>query len=201
MTDPNRVISAWTRRIAALRTQAAKPHALTSEVTEAALSMCDELVRELAGAQLTRDHLQAELRLADAAWHELFDIMPSAAVLTDRATAIRKANGAASRLLNVSARHLQGRELLVFAQDRDRFLALRKELDRNGHSPLRTQLILRPRERKPTMTQLEVLMAPGREEAWLWFLTPASSVDADVVSEIGLPTEYERPTLFPDPNA
>ena len=58
MTDPNRVISAWTRRIATLRTQAAKPHALTGEVTEAALSGVDPnpfISQKVSGNQVAID--------------------------------------------------------------------------------------------------------------------------------------------------
>ena len=197
MMDHSRALGGWTRRIATLRKQVGKPHgsAGTGDVTEAALLMCDELVRELAGEQLTRDRLQAELHLAEAAWHELFDLMPCAAVLTDRRAVILKANRTAALLLNVSARHLEGRELLMFAQDRERFLALREELDHNGHTPLRTRFVIRPRERKPMTMQLQVLMAPAREDVWLWFITPAGIVDADSVSEIGLPPEHERPAV------
>jgi PAS domain-containing protein len=197
MMDHSRALGGWTRRIATLRKQAGKPHgsAGTGDITEAALTMCDELVRELAGAQLTRDQLQAELHLAEAAWYELFDSMPYAAALTDRRTVILKANRTAALLLNVSARHLEGKELLMFAQDRERFLALREELDQNGHTSLRTRLMMRPRERKPATMQLHVMTAPGREQAWLWFITPARIVDADAVSEIALPPEHERPAV------
>jgi len=179
MIDATDAASAWARRVAALRTQAARRQrgAASSEDAEAALSMCDTLIRELAGAQLERDRLRAGLRLADAAWDELFDVVPAALLLTDRAGVILKANRAASVLLNVSARHLKGRELLVFVQDREGFCALREQFDGDGHTALHARLMLRPRERKPAMVLLQVMAAPGRDQVCLWTITPAVAAD------------------------
>jgi len=173
------VASAWARRLASLRRESAKRRrgAGQCELAEEALSMCDALVRELGGAQLAQDGLRADLRAAEAAWGHLFDLIPSACVLTDAASSILRANRAAGVLLNVSATHLKGRELLVFSQDRDTFRALLKELDRNASAELRARVTLRPRERKPAVMQLQVAPSPGRDRAWLWILTPAGGAE------------------------
>jgi PAS domain-containing protein len=168
--------SSWARRVATLRTQARRRgQAESSDVAEEALSMCDALIRELAGAQLVRDRLRAEIRAADAAWDHLFEVMPSAGLLTDGASLILNANRAAGLLLNVSATHLKGRELLVFSQDRETFRALLREIAHERFTELRGGLLLRPRERKPLMTQVHVVAAPGPDQAWLWIVTPATA--------------------------
>src|SRR5688500_1634404 len=134
MMAPSDSASSWARRVAALRAYAARKirGAARMDVGEEALSICDALVRELAGAQLVHDQLRAEVRAADAAWDHMFQIMPSACVLTDSTGVILNANPAASKLLNVSATHLKGRELLVFSQDRQTFCTLLKEIAQNG---------------------------------------------------------------------
>jgi PAS domain-containing protein len=191
MIDPIDSASSWARRLAAFRTQVGKrtrgPRG--NDVTEEALSMCDALIRELAGAQLARDQLRADLRVADAAWDHLFHVMPSACVLTNSGGAILNANRAASRLLNVSATHLQGRELLIFSQDRETCRALLDEMQRNRRTELRARVMLRPRERKPMATELHVAVAPGREDAWLWIMTPANA-DATPSLEI-VPSDHD----------
>jgi len=179
MIDSTDAASGWARRLASLRREAARHRrgAAPCDLAEEALSMCEALIRELAGAQLTQDGLRADLRLAEAAWAHLFDLIPSACLLTDGGSTILRANRAAGVLLNVSATHLKGRELLVFSQDRETFRALLKELDRNGSTELRARLTLRPRERKPAVMQLQVVPSPGRDHAWLWIVTPATGAD------------------------
>jgi PAS domain-containing protein len=169
--------SNWARRVATLRAQAAKRNrdAASHELAEQALSICDALIVELAGAQLLCDQLRADLRLADAAWEHLFQIVPSACVLTDRASVILNSNRAASLLLNVSSTHLKGRELLVFSEDRETFRALLKDMEQARRPELRAELRLRPRERKPTMSHAHLIALPERHEAWLWIMTPAAA--------------------------
>jgi PAS domain-containing protein len=193
MSDPIDTASDWAKRLATLRKEAARRSgsAARSELTQEALSMCDALVRELAGAQLTRDRLRADLRIADDAWDHLFDVMPGASLLTDAAGSILKANRAASVLLNVGATHLKGRDLLVFSQDRETFRSLLLELNRNHGAELRARLMLRPRERKPAMMQFHVLPAPGRDGTWLWIVTPATGAGVSPSLEIALPAHDE----------
>jgi PAS domain-containing protein len=148
--------------------------------------MCEALVRELAGAHLTHDRLRADLRVAEAAWDHLFDVMPSGCLLTDDGGSILKANRAAGVLLNVSATHLRGRALLVFTEDREAFRALLAELRPNCSTELRARMILRPRERKPTLMQLQVIPSPRREQEWFWIIAPATSAEATPFLEIPL---------------
>ena len=98
--------------------------------------------------------------------------MPAACVLTDQGGSILKANRAAGALLNVAPAHLKGRPLLVFAEDRETFRALLTEIGRNGSTQLRARVMLRPRERKPAPTQLQVLPSPRDEQEWFWIVTP-----------------------------
>jgi PAS domain-containing protein len=188
MSDPSDSASSWARRLTTLRALASRRGRADQprEVAEEALSLCDALVRELAGAQLACSELRAKVLAADAAWEHLFEIMPGACVLSDGAGVILKANPAASRLLNVSAAGLNGRELLVFSQDRQTFLALLREMGEMRRGELRAELLLRPRERKPVMTQLHVVAAPGREHAWLWMLVRAAATDAPAI-DVGRP--------------
>ncbi len=78
----------------------------------------------------------------------------------------------------MSATHLKGRELLVFSQDRQTFRALLQEIDQKRSTELRAPMILRPRERKPLMTQVHVAPAPGRDQTWLWIVTRPAATDA-----------------------
>lgn len=176
MINPTDPASSWARRVAALRAQLAKGRcgAPSTDLAEDALFMCETVIRELAGTQLTNDRLRADLRTAEAAWDHLFEMMPTACLLTDSTSAILKANRAAGLLLNVSATHLSGRDLVVFSQDREAFRVLLDELVRNGGSALRARLMLRPRERRPTLVQLHVVPATGRDGAWVWNVTRAS---------------------------
>jgi PAS domain-containing protein len=188
MIDPTVVSSGWARRLAALRREAGKRSrgAAASDVTEEALSMCEALVRELAGAQLAHDRLRADLRVAEAAWDHLFDVMPTGCLLTDESGSILKANRAAGALLNVSATHLRGRALLVFSEDREAFRALLTELRPNCSTELRARMLLRPRERKPALMQLQVIPSPRRDQEWFWIVAPATGAEATPFLEIPL---------------
>lgn len=172
--------SSWARRLADLRAQASRRSrpVQPSEVADEALSICEALVRELAGAQLTCERLRADVSAADAAWDHLFHVMPSACVLTDSAGVILSANRAASGFLNATATGLKGRELLVFSQDREIFRTLLKEIQQNVSSEMRAELMVRPRDRKPLMTRLHVVAAPDRDRGWLWMMTRAVATDA-----------------------
>jgi hypothetical protein len=167
----------WSRELAHLRTRAlkARPAAsgtVTPGLTEDTLGMCDSLLRDLAGAYLHCERLHARIHIEVASWERLFDVMPGACVLTDRAGAILNANHAAGALLNIAPRYLRSRDLLVFTDARDLF---RSVLERIACSPedVRITLTLRPRERKPV--KADVLVVPlsrNQPDLWLWFLGP-----------------------------
>jgi PAS domain-containing protein len=167
----------WSRELAHLRTRAlkARPAAsgtLTPGLTEDTLGMCDSLLRDLAGAYLHSERLHARIHIEVAAWERLFEVMPSACVLTDRSGAIVNANQTAGSLLNIAPRHLRSRDLLVFTDPRDLF---RSVLERMACAPedVRVTLTVRPRERKPV--KADVLVVPlsrNQPDLWLWFLGP-----------------------------
>lgn len=167
----------WSREVAQLRAQARKirrgSSAKDAEVAEAALETCDSLLRDLAGAQLECERLQAKVQTEMAIWERLFDVMPRASLLTDSAGYIVKGNSAAGALLNVSARHLKDRQLLVFTRDRDAFRVLLQRMGDGREAEVQGSLGIRPRERRPVPMDVRVVpLSPGAG-MWLWFFVPA----------------------------
>jgi PAS domain S-box-containing protein len=171
-TDP---VRRWTRELAHLRMQAIKLRRRSSvspecEVMDAALAACDGLLRDLAAAQLDRQQLRARIRTEASVWKRLFDTMPSAFLLTDCSGVILDANPGASALLNVSGRHIKGRQLLVYTDNRNEFRELLQRLI-VADGPVETSLKLRPRERRPIDVEVIVTPAsPNHSAAWLWCL-------------------------------
>ena len=173
----------WSREVAHLRAQARKIRRgatpKESEVVAAALEACESLLRDLAGAQQECERLAATVRAEVALWERLFEVMPRACVLTDSGGFIVNANAAAGALLNVSARHLKDRQLLVFTRDRDAFRVLVERLSR-GESELRGSLWIRPRERRLVQIDFQVVgLTPDSSGMWLWFLSPAGAADTE----------------------
>jgi nitrogen-specific signal transduction histidine kinase len=100
-------------------------------------------------------------------------VMPSACILTDGTGTIVTANRAAGSVLNLSAKHLQERQLALFTGDRDGFTALLQRLP-EGDGQLRATLVFRPRDRKPAAMDVEIVCCPEAESGvWLWCLTPS----------------------------
>ena len=173
MTDRTNPVQYWTRelghlrgRVLRLRGSIAEPN---DDLTEAALAAADSLLRELAGAQLECDRLRASSRAQTAEWERLFDAVPCAWVITDRAGTIRDANGMASVLLNLSVKHLKGRHLLVHTENRKVFSDLLARLN-SGAGPDDAVLKMRPRDRRPIEMNVTVMPAPPNESGdWLWY--------------------------------
>lgn len=176
MQDTLDPIPHWTRQLAHLRARALKlgvrrPAAESplGEVVDEALTVCDSLLRDLAGAQLDCRQLRAEVHAETVAWKHLFEIIPTVSVLTDGRGVILDANRAAGLFFNVSAKHLKERQLLLFTADRDAFGSLLQRLA-GERRQLRTSLTWRPRERRPV--EAEVIVAPAspdQSDVWLWF--------------------------------
>lgn len=175
----------WTLAIAELRSRAVKARraALSRdalELIEQSLSLCDDLTRELAGTGVQRaehrtalDEFRKKLDAEAGLWVHLFDEMPSACVETDRSGIILVANRAAARLLNISPRHLSSRLLMHFAEDREQFAQLLRDLSTNRGAP-GCALALRPRERAPVAVEAMVIARdPSDTTSWLWFFSPA----------------------------
>ena len=123
--------------------------------TETALTICDAVLRDLAGAQLEAERLRAAVRTETAKWTRLFEVIPSACILTTAAGVIVEANRAAGQLLSVSAKYLIDRQLLVFSEERQTFTAVLRQCVESGDE-LCVTIMMRPRERRPTPVDLRV---------------------------------------------
>jgi PAS domain-containing protein len=167
----------WTIAIGQLRSRAAKVRRTATspevlEVIDQSLSLCDGVVRELAGTGLQFDDFKVKLDAQTALWSYLFEEIPLPCVETDASGIIFNANRAAATMLNTSVKHLGARLLMHFAEDRDRFGQLLRGLPADG-SRHRASLIIRPRERAPMHVEATVIpRAPGETTSWLWFFTP-----------------------------
>jgi hypothetical protein len=90
MTDIVNPIPHWTRALTQLRIRAERLALRSSsagpgngQVVEEALTACEGLLRDLAGAHLECERLRAEARAEAAAWEHLFEAMPGPCILTD----------------------------------------------------------------------------------------------------------------------
>jgi PAS domain-containing protein len=187
----------WTWTVGQLRTRAqrakgrfATDPAAAETIVDEALEVCGNLLVDLAGGDAEIKKLRVALQQEQQDALSLFERIPAASVATDAAGLITAANRDAALLLNVSARHLAGKPLLHFTQNRSAFLALLGSLPRDG-STSRGAIAIRPRERR-TMT-VDVAIVPrttmGATE-WLWFLTPESAGDRAVVRDpLEVPTD------------
>lgn len=169
----------WTLLLGQLRSRALRVKRRSAPEPSAGDGLLDEALEfsnrmliDLAGAELelkkSRHALAAEREHASA----LFDRMPIATVMTDRAGLITAANRRATQLLNVSARHLAGRPLVHFSNDRTAYLALLRGLPLNGTASTGT-LTIRPRERRTLNVEIAIVpRTPADATEWVWFLTP-----------------------------
>jgi PAS domain S-box-containing protein len=186
MTDTVDSASRWTRELAHLRSLKTRRGSPTPapDIADAALGACDGLLRDLAGAQLACERLQLDVRTQIAAWERLFERMPIGCILTDAGGQILNANRAASALLNLSAKRLKDRLLLVFSEDRVAFETMLQQL-RHGED-VRTSLRIRPRERKAIEVRVEVLPVSDEEPTrWLWFFLPTEASHPVTPSDLG----------------
>jgi PAS domain-containing protein len=167
----------WIIAISQLKSRAAKVRRGgvvqdTPDLVEQSLSLCDAIVRDLAGAGLQLDETRTRLETQVALWTHLFDEMPTACVETDASGVILGSNPAAAVLFNTSVKHLTARLLMHFAEDRDQFGQLLRGLSAESVRH-RCALIIRPRERAPVhMGATVVVRSPGDVSSWLWFFTP-----------------------------
>ena len=133
------------------------------------------MLQDLAGVQLLADQLRHDLHTESLNRQYLLDQVPVACVTTDDASVIHYANQPAAELLNVSAKHLRGRLLLHFSEDRAGFGDLLQKLPLTG-GRLDVSLAVRPRERGPfALTALIVPETTSQRTSWLWFLNPVAN--------------------------
>jgi len=176
-------------RIRKLKTGVLPPAAV--DLLEDALSLSVTLLQELAGAQLLQRRMQADMRRSTASWGYLFDRVPVPCVVTDSAGTIISANRAASLFLNISAKHLVGRLLLHFSDDREKFgtALLAVATDRTRIEQVMT---IRPKERAPReMLVVIVPESPEQSGRHLWFLQPMTPTTR---SPVVLPATSEQAT-------
>jgi PAS domain S-box-containing protein len=139
-------------------------------VTEEAVDLCGMLLRETAAAELEVRRIAAHQREERLLHKHLFNKLPIACVTTDASGYIRTANRAAALLLGVSAPALEGRLLLLFAEDRAGFQDLLQSRDGGTHY---ATLTLRPRELRPLKVQVTLAPdAPRDATGWVWFIQP-----------------------------
>jgi len=183
----------WTRELGQLRARVSRLRGRTSEpndgdLTDAALTAADSLLRELAGAQLDCERLRASSLAQTAEWERAFDVMPCAWVITDRTGTIRDANGMAGALLNLSVRHLRGRHLLVHTENRKAFSDLLDRLN-NGADTHDAVLKMRPRDRRPVEMNVTLTPAPANDSGdWLWYFAPCGPIQTVTDDASNLPT-------------
>ena len=180
----------WTWTVSQLRARASRLNrrvggdpAATDAILNEALELCNNLLVDLAGAEAETKRLRDALRHERQDATGLFDRIPIASVSTDAAGLITEANRQAALLLNVSARHLAGKPLLHFTQDRVAFLALLQALPKEGGTAGGT-IAIRPRERRTMAVELAVVPRTSTNPTeWLWFLAPEApgerNLDAD----------------------
>ena len=182
----------WTIAISQLKSRAGKARRAgvtheAADLVDQSLSLCDAIVRDLAGAGLQLDETRGKLDAQVGLWTHLFEEMPTACVETDASGVILGANPAAAVLFNTSVKHLAARLLMHFAEDRDQFGQLLRGLsaDSTRH---RCALIIRPRERAPVHMEATIAVrSPGDVSSWLWFFRPLESHEPS--------TRRHRPTV------
>jgi len=152
------------------------------------LAACDSLLRELAAAHLECERLRVTSSADAATWEQLFDVVPCAWLSTDSAGLILDANGAASALLNVSIRHLRGRQLWVYTNNRKVFADLLARLN-HGNGPEGATLKLRPRDRRPVEVDVTVTPGPPNQPGvWRWFFGSCGQFQAPKSEETVAPS-------------
>lgn len=110
-------------------------------------------------------------------WEEYADAVPVASIWTSVEGEIEQANDAAAGLLNVSAKRLVGRPLMLFFADRAKFTEALTALNQGLTTVIDTDIVVRPRERRHRTVRLT-----GRhlqnDVRRCWFLAPPVAIDA-----------------------
>ena len=175
---PSDAVRRWTRTLGQLRVRLDRkrrrpePQAdgISESVTQEAVDLCGMLLQETAAAELEVRRIAALQREERQIHKHVLNKLPIACVTTDASGYIRTANRAAALLLGVSAPALQGRLLLLFAEDRAGFQDLLQSRDGGTHY---ATLTLRPREVRPLKVQVTLAPdAPHDATGWLWFMQP-----------------------------
>ena len=161
-----------------------------------------ELSDSLEELQVANEQLQeqvdllAEARVAVGGFQNRFsefvDVVPVACLWTDNEGQILQANAAAATLLNVSSQHLQGRPLMFFIVERDKFRDAQAALNGQLTSVVEMALALRPRERRSRQVRLT-----GRrlqhDDRRCWFIQQVDSEQPEASQVTARPTNVLAP--------
>jgi PAS domain-containing protein len=162
------------QRLADLERRGAAATGAESRLLKSALKELDQALEELKTAseqlysmmdELATTRHDAELR--DRQFDELREVLPVPCILMDDVGLIVTANGAASELLNVAQRHLHGKPLMLFVGERDAFFSALTTA-RQVKETLKTEIVIRPRERKPRPMVAQLSQLEHRAQ-WCWF--------------------------------
>jgi PAS domain-containing protein len=148
-------------RLSALQKRAERLTGPVAPVIKPALKELSDSLEELqvANEQLQQQvDLLSEARMKVDSVHnrmiEFVDVLPVACLWTDNEGQIVEANGAAASLLNVSSQHLNGRPLMFFIVERDKFRDAQAALNGQLTSVVEMALSMRPRERRARQVRL-----------------------------------------------
>jgi PAS domain S-box-containing protein len=170
----------------ALDREHASVAALRGRLTEvtSSLEQCLGSAQRLAGMVVNlRRTVSAEHRR----WTALIEHLPTPFVLTTRGGIIIALNRVAARALNVSARALVGRSLLLFLDDRESWMQLLTQAAAQSEGTTRSAT-LRPRERLVIPITVQLSSAETEEgSGFQWFWTEQRA-------EVRLGTDQVRPS-------
>jgi PAS domain-containing protein len=167
-------------RLASLQKRAERATSGTAPVIKPALKELSDALEELrvANEQL---HLQVEeltsarSELQNTAFRmtEFCRVLPVACLWTNAAGEIDEANPAAAGLLNVSEIHLAGRPMMLYLNDRQKFVEANTALNERAAGAVEFPVTVRPRERRPRTMRLSGHRLQ-HDHRTLWFLVDAN---------------------------
>jgi len=170
------LLDAWKGRLRAAQAVLDMPPGKVSDrvVRKTLASVVDTLRTsidrlETSARELTS--LRASAKALERQSELLLRSLPTPSITTSRAGDIVAINPKAASLLNTSARHLIGKSLLLFLEDRDAGFAILREL-REPEATVRRPITLRPRERARRHVLSCVTCLD--EDTVQWFLFPDS---------------------------
>ncbi len=163
-------------RLAELESRRERGSGNGSRVIAVALRELQEAIEELRVAIEQLNEMsdgmataRVESQKVERRYEEFVAAVPVPTVLSDEGGVISFANEAAAGLLNLSARHLVGKPLLLFVADRDYFLRLAS--GSTSTEPISGELTIRPRDRKARCVTAQVQHLPAHGQR-CWFLMP-----------------------------
>jgi PAS domain-containing protein len=148
-----------------------------AQLVDQMFTACEALERDLAGAEMRIGASEAQIRQETAEREYLFDALPVPCVELDGSGTIVSANPAAATLLNTSRKHLEGRLLLHFTEDRPAFeLFLQKlSLIHLGGDPL-LSCNIRPREHAAVPVECSAVAGGAHRGTVLVFFGPTRPI-------------------------